>query len=91
MIASKNSVPIAENLQADGPPFIVTSGYSESQQPEIFSSDPCLSKPVPVSRLPRLVERASIYSRCRAASPAKARLPSVHGSDLKSGPYSRSP
>ncbi|NHK27952.1 PAS domain S-box protein [Parvularcula flava] len=55
-LGRENSVPVAEKLQEKGIPFIVVSGYSEGQQPEIFSGYPSLSKPVPMSRLLRLIE-----------------------------------
>jgi len=55
-LGRENSIPIAEKLQEKNIPFIVVSGYSEGQQPEIFSGYPSLSKPVPMSRLLRLIE-----------------------------------
>lgn len=55
-LGKENSVPVAEKLKEKGVPFIVVSGYSQGQQPEIFSGYPCLSKPVQMSRLLRLIE-----------------------------------
>ncbi|WP_426038305.1 PAS domain S-box protein [Cypionkella sp. TWP1-2-1b2] len=56
-LGMETSEPVARELIKLGTPFVVTSGYSREQQPEIMQSAPLLGKPASAHMLLAQVER----------------------------------
>jgi two-component SAPR family response regulator len=51
------SLPLADELIANGVPVILVSGYDSNQLPNRFADTPKLRKPVSVAELTRVLER----------------------------------
>jgi DNA-binding response OmpR family regulator len=53
----KSSAPIAEALRAREIPFMIISGYSESQLPNGLAGAPCVTKPFRIPEISKILTR----------------------------------
>jgi hypothetical protein len=57
--------PLADQLSAQGIPFILMTGYDTSNLPERFRSAPRVSKPFDPAALAEKIQRMQLYTASR--------------------------
>jgi two-component sensor histidine kinase len=68
-LCDETSEPVAEKLTSAGLPFVVVTGYSRTQLPEVFQAAPMMSKPLRMGVLREALDHMFADAPARSGSP----------------------